>query len=66
MIPTLFEPFRRGRGAGKGTGGVGLGLHIVSEIARAHGGTVEAKSDANSTVFLVTLPVAAPSVSAAV
>jgi signal transduction histidine kinase len=66
MIPTLFEPFRRGRGAGKGTGGVGLGLHIVSEIARAHGGTVEAKSDANSTVFLVTLPVAAPSVSAGV
>jgi signal transduction histidine kinase len=56
-IPALFEPFRRGRGAGKGTGGIGLGLHIVSEIVRAHGGTVEALSEPESTVFVVTLPV---------
>ncbi|HEY3593201.1 MAG TPA: ATP-binding protein [Polyangiaceae bacterium] len=59
MIPTLFEPFRQGRGSRKG-GGVGLGLHIVSEIARAHAGTVEVKSNATSTVFVVTLPVGAP------
>jgi signal transduction histidine kinase len=63
-ISSIFEPFRRGRSVSK-AGGVGLGLHIVSEIARAHGGTVEAQSDPNSTVFVVTLPVAPPKAPAA-
>jgi signal transduction histidine kinase len=55
ILPTLFEPFRRGRTRGRD--GVGLGLHIVSEIARAHGGSVHAESDAARSVFVVRLPV---------
>ena len=55
-LASLFQPFRRGPRAGR-TGGVGLGLYIVSEIARAHGGTVEAVSDARATTFLVKLPI---------
>jgi signal transduction histidine kinase len=57
LLPLLFEPFLRGRDASRSSGGVGLGLHIVQEIARAHGGTVSAESDASATVFRVTLPV---------
>jgi signal transduction histidine kinase len=57
LLPVLFEPFRRGREAPRATGGLGLGLHIVSEIARAHGGSVTARSDEGETVFVVTLPV---------
>ncbi|HEX4341598.1 MAG TPA: HAMP domain-containing sensor histidine kinase [Polyangiaceae bacterium] len=57
VLPSLFEPFRRGKGAGRANGGVGLGLHIVKRIAQAHGGSVAARSDANATTFTVTLPV---------
>ena len=58
LLPTLFEPFRRGRDAKHMGGGLGLGLglFIVQEIARAHGGTVSATSDAHATVFRVLLP----------
>ena len=38
------------------TGGTGLGLAIVREIVAAHGGIVEAGSDAGWTRFVVTLP----------
>jgi signal transduction histidine kinase len=44
--------------------GLGLGLFIVREIARAHGGTVEASSDATGTTFLIRLPPRAQSVTA--
>jgi signal transduction histidine kinase len=54
LLPCLFEPFRRGH---EGGGGLGLGLHIVREIVRAHGGSVEATSTpADGTTFTVTLP----------
>jgi signal transduction histidine kinase len=55
LLPHLFEPFRRGRGASP-SAGLGLGLHIVQQIARAHGGSVDVQSDRNATVFRVTLP----------
>lgn len=38
-----FEPFWRGKDTA--TGGTGLGLHLVSELVRAHGGSVTAHSD---------------------
>jgi signal transduction histidine kinase len=41
----LFEPFARGAGGE----GLGLGLFIAAEIARAHGGTLRARSDARET-----------------
>jgi signal transduction histidine kinase len=56
MLSTLFHPYRRGAGASRSSGGVGLGLHIVSEIARAHGGGVDVVSNADVTTFIVTLP----------
>jgi signal transduction histidine kinase len=57
-IATLFHPFRRGQKRAKG--GVGLGLHIVSQIALLHGGTIDAVSDASGTHFVVKLPKNSP------
>lgn len=55
LLPHLFEPFRKGDSAdGRGEG---LGLYIVEQIARAHGGRVETRSDASAgTTFTVSLP----------
>ena len=36
--------------------GLGLGLYIVREVARAHGGEVDVRSDKAETVFAVRLP----------
>jgi signal transduction histidine kinase len=63
VLPSLFEPFRRGPGAapsfGGRTAGLGLGLHIVKQIAEAHGGTISARSSAEEgTVFILRLPAA--------
>ena len=47
ILPTLFQPMMQGGGATRarsGTRSVGLGLFIVSEIARAHGGSVAVES----------------------
>ena len=51
----LFEPLKRGA-ANERHLGMGLGLYIVREIAKGHGGTVEARSDERETVFTVRLP----------
>jgi signal transduction histidine kinase len=51
-LARLFEPFERGNKSH----GLGLGLHIVSEIAKAHGGGVSATSDGRSIAFRVELP----------
>jgi signal transduction histidine kinase len=36
--------------------GLGLGLYIVSEIARAHGGTIDLDSSASETRFTFRMP----------
>lgn len=51
-LKTLFEPFRRG----SQSSGLGLGLYIVRMIAQAHGGKVEARSDAGGTSFRLQFP----------
>lgn len=57
----LFEPLTRGvadtEPPASAHRSVGLGLYIASEIAKAHGGTVELmSSDASGTTFAVQLP----------
>ncbi len=51
----LFEPFFRAD-LDKGQKGLGLGLFIVSEIARAHDGSLDVASDENETRFTFTMP----------
>jgi signal transduction histidine kinase len=53
-LARLFEPYVRGRHVGQE--GLGLGLYIVSEIARAHGGTMAVTSDDAETCFRFRLP----------
>lgn len=54
-MKTLFRPFFRGDGRGSPQG-LGLGLYIASEIARVHGGSLSAKSDATETRFTFSMP----------
>lgn len=56
-LPNLFEPFYRGS-SGKANEGLGLGLHIASEIARAHGGSLTVRSDRRETCFTFVMPLA--------
>lgn len=59
-LASLFEPYRRGGDQARHVAGLGLGLYIVSEIVRAHGGTIEAESTvAGGTIFTVRLPLRA-------
>jgi sigma-B regulation protein RsbU (phosphoserine phosphatase) len=51
----LFRPFFRGE-ARASRNGLGLGLFIASEIARAHGGTLEVASNDEETRFVLTMP----------
>jgi signal transduction histidine kinase len=51
----LFQPFSRGE-VKAGLEGLGLGLYISSEIARAHGGTLEVSSNEVETCFTLQLP----------
>lgn len=55
IMQRIFDPFVRG----EGRKGAGLGLHIVQEIARAHGGEVRAHSDSERTMFALRLPLEA-------
>lgn len=59
-LATLFDPYSRGPDGERHAGGLGLGLYIVSEIVRAHGGTISAESSELATVFRVQLPRSAP------
>jgi two-component system sensor histidine kinase BaeS len=55
-LPHVFERHWRGRGAGD-VGGRGIGLAVVSELVRAHRGSVVASSEpGNGSRFTVTLP----------
>ena len=51
----LFQPFARGD-VRPNQQGLGLGLYIASEIARAHGGTIDAASTADETRFTFRMP----------
>ncbi len=62
LLPHLFEPMTRGRHeGGVASRSIGLGLFIVANIVRAHGGTLEVRSEAaTGTTFTVRLPRHAP------
>jgi sigma-B regulation protein RsbU (phosphoserine phosphatase) len=51
----LFHPFFRGE-LRPNQDGLGLGLHIASEIAAAHGGTLDVTSDDRETCFTFVMP----------
>ncbi|MCC8403359.1 sensor histidine kinase [Paraburkholderia sp. MMS20-SJTN17] len=58
-LDRIFDPLQRGlseEGAYNADGSLGLGLYIAREIAKAHGGEIEARSDEKETVFAVRLP----------
>jgi signal transduction histidine kinase len=58
-LSELFDPLKRGSAHDDNhdaSGSLGLGLFIVREIAKAHGGEVEARSDGGETTFAVRLP----------
>ena len=59
MFDQIFDPLKRGPGydnSNSADGSLGLGLYIAREIAKAHGGDIEARSDDQETVFSVRLP----------
>ena len=57
VLPTLFHLMVRGETATSASKSVGLGLYIVSEIVKAHGGTVTVTSSPESgTVFTADFP----------
>ena len=53
----LFQPFFRGE-LRPNQVGLGLGLHIASEIAKAHDGTLAVSSDEHETRFTFTMALA--------
>jgi signal transduction histidine kinase len=58
-LEQLFEPRNRGaqpENRYTSEGSLGLGLHIAREIAKAHGGDIEARSEETEIVFAVRLP----------
>ncbi|MFH5925114.1 GAF domain-containing sensor histidine kinase [Roseomonas xinghualingensis] len=63
-LPGLFQPFLRGTSR-PNQQGLGLGLYIASEIARVHGGTLEAASTPEETRFTFRMPLHPPEPSAA-
>jgi sigma-B regulation protein RsbU (phosphoserine phosphatase) len=56
---SLFEPFFRGA-ARPSRNGLGLGLFIASEIAKAHGGSIDVSSTDEETRFTFTMPATQP------
>lgn len=57
VLPLVFQPMSRASDAGRASRSVGLGLYIVSEIARAHGGSTSvASSPAAGTTFTTVIP----------
>ncbi len=56
----LFQPFFRGA-VRRSQHGLGLGLFIVSEIAKAHGGTIDVASSEDETRFTFSMPLSAGS-----
>lgn len=54
-IPHLFMPFYRGMGSNADSG-AGLGLALCDWVARAHGGSISVRNQANGVCFTVKLP----------
>ncbi len=56
-LDKLFEPFWQGpKGSGGKSRGLGLGLYIARQIAQAHGGAIQVRSQEGQTTFTVRLP----------
>lgn len=56
-LPFLFDKFYRlDKSRTSDTGGTGLGLAIAKEIVLLHGGTIDASSENDTTIFAVHLP----------
>ncbi|CAB3772222.1 sensor histidine kinase [Paraburkholderia solisilvae] len=57
-LDRIFDPLQRGTShqGGDASGSLGLGLYIAREIAKAHAGEIDARSDETETVFSVLLP----------
>jgi signal transduction histidine kinase len=58
-LDVIFDPLKRGadhESRDNAGGHLGLGLYIAREIAKAHGGEIEVRSDEVETVFTVHLP----------
>ncbi|BAO92826.1 sensor histidine kinase [Caballeronia cordobensis] len=56
-LARIFDPLTRGpENESSPEGSLGLGLYIASEIAKAHHGVIEARSDETETSFSVSLP----------
>lgn len=58
-LDRIFDPLQRGADRSERADhdvGLGLGLYIASEIAKAHDGRIDARSDQTETVFVVHLP----------
>lgn len=57
-LPLIFNKFYRAdKARSTQTGGTGLGLAIARDIVEIHGGSINAKSDLNGTVFTVRLKI---------
>ena len=57
LLPHLFEPFVQGeRSLDRRAGGLGIGLTLVKRLVEMHGGSVDASSSAQGTIFEVRLP----------
>jgi signal transduction histidine kinase len=58
-LACIFDPLERGRdrqSQDEKATSLGLGLYIASEIAMAHHGAIETRSDETETTFYVSLP----------
>jgi signal transduction histidine kinase len=64
VLPTIFEPLTTTKAASRDrASGLGLGLFITRQIAHAHGGSIEVRSDdEQGTQFVVELPRVIPDV----
>jgi len=51
----LFQPFFRGKPS-VARDGLGLGPYICAEVAKAHGGRMDVKSDEHGTCFTLRMP----------
>jgi signal transduction histidine kinase len=58
LLRNIFDPLIQGDESrqGAGNGSLGLGSFIARQIAIAHGGTIEVRSDDVETVFTIRLP----------